>query len=116
MQRPSLISKELADQHLAGLKFNGVIYLHSILENRMKGTVTKYIRMLLRLVGLDNMKNVTVASTMWDALQDKSDGVRRELDLKKYWNQFESFGTTITRVENPNNMSSYMDIVDNRTA
>ncbi|KAG2413382.1 hypothetical protein HFD88_002571 [Aspergillus terreus] len=108
-----MITKELADQHRAGLKVNGVIYLHSILENRMKGTANKNIHMLLQMVGLDNLKNVTVASTMWDALRDKAEGERREADLKKnYWNQFENWLATITRVEDPNNLASYTDIVD----
>ena len=82
-----------------GYKINGLIYLHRITDNRMQGTNPKNLRMFKKLVGDSSLKNVVLATTMWD-LVTPEDGEAREADLKaRYWDQLVRFGMQVRRLD-----------------
>ncbi|KAF8805169.1 P-loop containing nucleoside triphosphate hydrolase protein [Phlegmacium glaucopus] len=64
---------------------SGLLYFHRITDNRMVGTPLKNLRMFEELCGKNSFKNVILATTMWDDIDDAT-GAAREEELKsKYW-------------------------------
>ena len=48
------------------LKLSGLIYLHRITDNRMPGSATRNLSMMLKLVGEENLKNVVLVTSRWE--------------------------------------------------
>jgi hypothetical protein len=108
------ITNALAEQRLHRRKVNGVVYLHSILENRMRGSALKNLRMMLELAGKDGrLRNVALVTTMWDRLASKDEGVKTEQMFKaKFWNEMISFGASVGRIEDHTDRKEYVRIVE----
>lgn len=66
-------------------KVTGIIYLHRITDNRMNSTAVRNLEVFHKLVGDNYLKTgrVVFATTMWDLLEKKDDGVARQDDLRK---------------------------------
>jgi hypothetical protein len=107
------ISQELAAMYKDDkLKVNGVVYLHPIYEKRMGLRDIQTLRMFEKLVGLSCLKNVVLATTMWDALKTKDEGIRREAELKaEHWDFLSQYGMSVRRIEDPDDLNSYLSIV-----
>lgn len=48
--------------------FNGIVYTHSIVVNRMGGASKHILEIFRKLCGDDCLENVTHVTTMWDGL------------------------------------------------
>lgn len=93
------IGSWLANAHRKNYKINGIIYLHRINDNRMKGSNLKNLRMFKKLVGMDYLKNVVLATTMWDCVS-REEGDVREAELKRlYWDELSKFGMQVRRLD-----------------
>ena len=95
------VGKALAQQYEAGLKINGVLYLHNISNKRFTGTISKNLTMFQKLVGEESLKNVILATTMWDTVL-KVEGENREKELnQKHWEPLSEFGMAVRRIDSP---------------
>ena len=56
----------LGATYLKDIKLAGIIYLHSIADNRIKGSNLKNFTLFQQLCGTDSLSNVVLATTMWD--------------------------------------------------
>ncbi|KAJ3484500.1 hypothetical protein NLI96_g5612 [Meripilus lineatus] len=63
-----------------GFQLSGIIYLHRISDFRMGGTSRKNLNVFREICGEEALKNVTVATTMWNEV-DMDVGISRELEL-----------------------------------
>ncbi|POS74034.1 hypothetical protein DHEL01_v207576 [Diaporthe helianthi] len=100
-----MIADYLAVAYKQDIKLSGIIYLHPISDNRVTHHTTKNLDMFRKLTGEKNLKNVTLATTMWDKVTE-DDGLRREAELKsKFWALLLAMGANTARVvhQGPNN-------------
>lgn len=83
------ITEYLATQYALKIPLKGIIYLHPIYENRMKGSARKYFEMFRLLCGDQALKNVMLVTTRWDTVGRAPDQIgealRREQDLLDNW-------------------------------
>jgi hypothetical protein len=63
-----------------GYRLNGMVYLQTIGEPRMKGSHLTNLRMFQEMTGLEHMDSVVLTTTMWDKT-DREDAKKRELQL-----------------------------------
>ena len=84
--------------------------MHRISDNRMVGTPLKILRMFANLCGDGAIKNVILATTMWD-LVEADEGVRRVTQLQgKYWKEMLARGSKVARFDRT--YESAWEIVD----
>lgn len=85
------------------IDLRGVIYLHRITDTRMQGSALKNLFMFKKLCGPEGLKNVILATTMWENV-DTEDGSRREADLRdtpEFWKtMIENHGSRMVRHQN----------------
>ena len=80
-----LIADYLATAYKNSLKLSGIIYLHPISDTRVTHHATKNLQMFQKLTGEKNLKNVILATSMWDKVS-REEGLLREQELKKkFW-------------------------------
>lgn len=80
-----MIADYLAVAYKQEMKLTGIIYLHPISDNRVTHHTTKNLDMFRKLTGEKNLKNVILATTMWDRVS-MEEGLRREDELmSKFW-------------------------------
>ncbi|KAF8469467.1 hypothetical protein BDZ91DRAFT_53113 [Kalaharituber pfeilii] len=105
------ISAYLAKAYYNRIYLNGIIYLHGITQTRSGGSGVRSLGILQRLIGEDNMHNVMLVSSMWDALSDTINkygqkltaqevGELRESDLcnqSELWKNFIEQGAQVGR-------------------
>ncbi|EGO54747.1 hypothetical protein NEUTE1DRAFT_124927 [Neurospora tetrasperma FGSC 2508] len=101
----------MGDTYSKDIKLNGIIYLHRITDPRMVGSAKKNLIIFKKLCGQDALKNVTLATTMWEAVP-QSDGERREhelLETQDFWGYMRSNGAKVER--HYNNRESALQIL-----
>lgn len=85
------------------IDLRGVIYLHRITDPRMQGSAMKNLFMFKKLCGPEGLKNVILATTMWENVS-KEDGNRREAELRDtpdYWKtMIDKYGSHMVRHRN----------------
>lgn len=92
-----MIADYLAAAYKQEMKLSGLIYLHPISDNRVTHHTTKNLDMFRKLTGEKNLKNVVLATSMWDKVAE-SEGVRREEELKgKFWKLLLAMGAKTAR-------------------
>lgn len=92
-----MIADYLAVAYKQEMKLSGIIYLHPISDNRVTHHTTKNLDMFRKLTGEKNLKNVTLATTMWDKVSEQ-EGARREDELKgKFWKLLVAMGARAAR-------------------
>ncbi|KAI1170335.1 P-loop containing nucleoside triphosphate hydrolase protein [Nemania sp. FL0916] len=80
-----LIAEYLAAAYKQDMKLSGIIYLHPISDTRVTHHATKNLQMFQKLTGEKNLKNVMLATSMWDRVSAE-EGAAREQELKnKFW-------------------------------
>lgn len=102
----------LTDSYIHQIKLNGIIYLHRITEMRMQGAAERNLFMFRKLCGNDALKNIVLATTMWE-LVDPDVGDKREkhlIDNPEFWGWMHENGSQITRHQN--SRDSALRIVD----
>ncbi|KAF8429577.1 P-loop containing nucleoside triphosphate hydrolase protein [Tirmania nivea] len=72
------------------IRLSGVVYLHSITDNRIQGSALRALNVFKGLVGEENYHGVVLATTMWDKIEDDDyDGaMERQKELltqSKFW-------------------------------
>ncbi|KAF7357262.1 p-loop containing nucleoside triphosphate hydrolase protein [Mycena sanguinolenta] len=92
----------LAKMYENGKKLTGVIYVHRISDVRMGGAATRNFRIFRLLCGEEALKNVVIATTMWDAVKHKK-AVAREKELMNSEQFFKSALTKGARLLRHNN-------------
>lgn len=86
-----------------GIKLTGIIYLHPITHNRMTGTAFKNLRTFRKLCGTESMSAVVLVTTMWELVTPRSEGVKREQELRDepdFWGTMQREGSTIVQHAN----------------
>ncbi|KAK7697663.1 hypothetical protein SLS64_013293 [Diaporthe eres] len=92
-----MIADYLAVAYKQEMKLSGIIYLHPISDNRVTHHTTKNLEMFRKLTGEKNLKNVTLATTMWDRVPEE-EGLRREDELRsKFWRLLVAMGAKTAR-------------------
>jgi hypothetical protein len=89
----------LTDSYTEHIKLSGIIYLHRISDVRMQGSAKKNLFMFKKLCGNDALKNVILATTMWDRVTE-AEGTVRELELTStpdFWGWMMSRGSKVLR-------------------
>ncbi|CAJ2504937.1 Uu.00g123310.m01.CDS01 [Anthostomella pinea] len=80
-----LIADYLAAAYRQDMKLSGIIYMHPISDTRVTHHATKNLQMFQKLTGEKNLKNVVLATSMWDKVTQEQ-GLARERELKdKFW-------------------------------
>ncbi|KFZ01994.1 hypothetical protein V501_09696 [Pseudogymnoascus sp. VKM F-4519 (FW-2642)] len=88
----------MKDSYDDGFLLSGIIYLHNINDIRMDGPSLKNLRMMQKLCGANSLKNVVLATTMWEKV-DMRQGMERELELQKnFWKDMINEGSTVARI------------------
>ncbi|KAI2628139.1 P-loop containing nucleoside triphosphate hydrolase protein [Xylaria nigripes] len=92
-----LIADYLAAGYRKGVKLSGIIYLHPISDMRMTHHATKNLQMFRKLTGEENLKNVVLATSMWDKVTPE-EGQTREQQLKtNFWRLLIAFQAKVIR-------------------
>lgn len=92
-----MIADYLAAAYKQKAKLSGIIYLHPISDNRVTHHSTKNLEMFRYLTGEKNLKNVVLATSMWDKVTE-AEGAQREKELKdKFWKLLLTFGAQSMR-------------------
>ncbi|KAI0789959.1 P-loop containing nucleoside triphosphate hydrolase protein [Abortiporus biennis] len=71
----------LKERYGSETRLNGVIYLHSIADRRFGCPMRRNLHVYRALCGDKILKNVTIATTMWDVVSE-GQGQSRELELQ----------------------------------
>ncbi|KAF2496981.1 P-loop containing nucleoside triphosphate hydrolase protein, partial [Lophium mytilinum] len=93
------IASWLIESYTDKVYLNGIIYLHRISDIRMHGSAKKNLLMFKKLCGPKALKNVILATTMWDRVTPE-EGARREAQLKntpEFWGWMLNNGSRICR-------------------
>jgi len=92
-----LIADYLSAAYKQKMKLSGLIYLHPISDNRVTHHSTKNLEMFRYLTGEKNLKNVVLATSMWDKVT-AAEGEEREAELKsKFWRVMLAMGAKTAR-------------------
>lgn len=92
-----MIADYLAAAYKQEMKLSGIIYLHPISDNRVTHHTTKNLDMFRKLTGEKNLKNVILATSMWDKVTPE-EGDRREAELtSRFWKLLLAMGAKTVR-------------------
>jgi hypothetical protein len=95
------ISEWLKATYEQNNKLSGIIYLHSINQPRMEGSALRNLKMFRELCGPDPLKNVVLATTFWDKV-DEREGTEREEELagdSNFWGGMLNRGSRMERID-----------------
>jgi hypothetical protein len=96
------ITEFLAAQYAAKIPLKGVIYLHRIQDNRMKGSARRYLDVFRSLCGEEALGDVMLVTTFWNKVQNHERGeyLRREQELiDDYWSPMQKKGSIIAKFD-----------------
>lgn len=97
------IATYLTAQYMVGIKLFGIIYFHPITHSKLSHYDRLYISMLQAMCGTEAMKNVVVATTMWDKFKDLGDGYDIEQQIRGLWK-----GLNVVNFDGTQGMARYM--------
>jgi hypothetical protein len=93
------IAEWMKDTYDEGFLLSEIIYLHRIIDIRMEGPSLKNLRMMQQLCGSDSLRNVVLATTMWEKVTNE-EGLRREAELKQtFWKSMIDGGATTSNIK-----------------
>jgi len=92
------ISTWLARSYDSKMKLAGVVYLHDIHHDQMHIT-GKALSMIESLCGVEGVRKVVLATTMWSEVSQDAGGRRENILRAKYWKYMLDRGSTITRFD-----------------
>lgn len=103
-QKDADILKLLADwlesMYRAGTKLSGIIYLHRISDDRMRGSSMRSMRMFRKLCGESFYRNLLLGTTCWSLISEEI-GVQREKELmtdQNFWKGLIAKGAQFVRI------------------
>ena len=89
------VAEYLASLYRNGFRVSGIIYLHNICENRIRGSSYKNLQMFEKLCGKGALQNVVMLTNRWGMI-DESEALKKESELKKdYWNMYLKAGCKV---------------------
>jgi hypothetical protein len=95
------------------LKVAGLVYLHSIGQNRMSGSSLLSHDLFRSICGPVALKTVVMASTQWETiLHNPSAGPIREDDLKGFWSDTLNQGAVYRRIDVEDPKRDTQDVID----
>ncbi|KAH6880836.1 P-loop containing nucleoside triphosphate hydrolase protein [Coprinopsis sp. MPI-PUGE-AT-0042] len=81
-----------------GMSVGGLIYLHSILDIRMRGSLLMNFKIFTKVCGEDAFGKVVLATVHWQKC-DKGEGESREKELsERYWADLLQRGATVMQI------------------
>jgi hypothetical protein len=95
-----MIAKWMETSYRAGIKLNGILYLHRLSDTRMHGSSMRSLRMFKQLCGEDYFTSVTLGTTCW-SLIPLDLAIQREAELKEntaFWKPLLEKGARIVRI------------------
>ncbi|KAI8303891.1 hypothetical protein K4K61_006617 [Colletotrichum sp. SAR11_59] len=96
------IATWLSNAYKETKKLHGIIYLHRTTDTRLGGSAMRNLFMFQKLCGQDALKNVILATTMWEDVKAEL-GNKREEELKnksEFWGGMMNKGSTVLRHQN----------------
>ncbi|KAK0099504.1 hypothetical protein ONS96_008343 [Cadophora gregata f. sp. sojae] len=115
-RKDTVVLKEIAAwltySYTQKVRLSGILYLHRISDPRMQGSAKLNLSAFIKLCGPEALKKVVLATTMWEALKEDSDGARREKELMEtpeFWGWMMSHGSQVRRHQN--NRQSAMELL-----
>ncbi|PVF93980.1 hypothetical protein CPB86DRAFT_72144, partial [Serendipita vermifera] len=75
------ITNFLTMTYRAGVLLSGILYLHRITDNRAGGVAVRNFSMFRKLCGAETLKNVVIATTMWQK-EEREVALEREEELR----------------------------------
>lgn len=94
------ITEFLAAQYMLKIPLKGIIYLHQIHENKMKGSARHYLEIFRSLCGEHALANVMLVTTRWDRIEahERGNALRLEQELiDKWWSPLQKRGSQVTQ-------------------
>jgi len=94
------ITNFLAAKYVLEIPLKGIIYLHQIHENRMRGSARHYLEIFRSLCGDHALANITLVTTRWDQISrdELGDALRREQELiDQWWGPMQKHGSHVTQ-------------------
>jgi hypothetical protein len=99
-----MIAKFMEESYEQDALLSGIIYLHQITHNRVEGPSLRNINIFQKLCGDNGLKNVVLATTMWDTASTNKEiekFVEREQELSRdSWNIMIKRGSQVRRYWN----------------
>jgi GTP-binding protein EngB required for normal cell division len=95
------LANYLVSKYKAGRLLNGLIYLVSILDTRMKGSELRNLRMFKKLCGKENFKSIILGLTFCDREPDKDVREMRKTELisnPDWWGKMVKDGSTVVEI------------------
>ena len=93
------IAEWMKDTYDQGFLLSEIIYLNRIIDIRMEGPSLKNLRMMQQLCGSDSLRNVVLATTMWEKVTNE-EGLRREAELEQtFWKSMIDGGATTSKIK-----------------
>ena len=92
------ITQFLAVQYTMKIPLKGIIYLHRIYDNKMRGSARRHLELFRSICGDNALKNVILVTTCWDSVRPENLGeaLRREQELvDKFWAPMQEKGSYI---------------------
>ena len=96
------IAAWLTASYSSEIQLRGIIYLHRITDIRMQGSARRNLLMFKKLCGPEALRNVILATTMWEQV-NINEGAKREKELEKtpdLWGWMISKGSGVERHTN----------------
>ncbi|KAL2672799.1 hypothetical protein Neosp_013515 [[Neocosmospora] mangrovei] len=92
----------LSQIYRKNVKLAGIVYLHRITDNRVRGSSIKNLKMFQQLCGDEAFGHVILATSMWDTLDEgsKDVGDQREQELvsrAEFWGTMYKSGSQVAR-------------------
>lgn len=104
------VAYHLSTLYTHKIKLAGMIYLHSIMDQKMTGSALKNLHMFEKLCGKNCLPNIILATTKWDMLKRSDEsmesGIRRERELlnkQDFWGFMIRGGSTVMRHDGSSN-------------
>ena len=90
----------LATTYNHDMRIDGLIFITPITNVRFTGSAQKNLRMFSRLVGVESLSKVVLATSMWDQMQTSQQAEAREAELiESFWKAFIEEGSTVYRLD-----------------
>jgi hypothetical protein len=88
---------------MVGIQLFGIIYFHPITHSKLSHYDRLYISMLQAMCGKQAMRNVIIATTMWDKFKNQAEGYDIEQQIRGLWR-----GLNIINFDGTQGMARYM--------
>lgn len=95
------IATALVDAFNDKVEIQGALYVHPVIEARMRGSGRKNLIMFTKVLGMHGMKNCRLVTTKWSKV-DYATGVDRETELceeEKFWRPLLNAGASTVRFQ-----------------